>query len=94
MQNRGDLLWLCACGLFGIVGSNLLFSLGTALSSASDAGMMQPLNTIFTTILAVFLRREEATWKKMLGIFLAIVGSVLIALAEKMYAYLFFVLPG
>jgi drug/metabolite transporter (DMT)-like permease len=80
--SRADLPVLAACGFCGLIVSQCLFNWGTMLSSASDAGLMQPLNTIFTTIMAVCLGTERASWLKAGGIVGAVVGCTLIALVD------------
>ena len=56
---------------------------GLDLSDASVAGMVQPVTPIFTTMLALMLKREKATILKMSGIGLAIIGAFLMVLAES-----------
>jgi len=71
--------------LEGFIGNTLaqqLFNFGVTLSSAGLAGMVQPSTPIFTTIIAVALKREGTSWLKLLGIGIAIIGSVLMVLAS------------
>ena len=52
------------------------FNYGTQLSSASLAGMCQPSIPVFTTLLAIGLRREGVSRVKAGGIVVAIAGSL------------------
>jgi drug/metabolite transporter (DMT)-like permease len=53
-----------------------MFNWGTSLSSASLAGMCQPSIPVFTTILAIALKREGVSRIKLIGITIAIGGSL------------------
>jgi drug/metabolite transporter (DMT)-like permease len=52
------------------------FNYGTQLSSASLAGMCQPSIPVFTTLLAIALKREGVSRIKIVGIVIAITGSL------------------
>ena len=56
---------------------------GLDLSDASVAGMVQPATPIFATMLALMFKREKATTGKISGIALAIIGALLVVLAES-----------
>ena len=69
-------------GLLGNTIAQQFFNLGTSLSSAALAGMLQPCIPVFTSVLAIALKREGVSGLKIGGICVAILGSSIMVLGS------------
>ena len=69
-------------GLLGNTIAQQFFNLGTQLSSAALAGMLQPCIPVFTSVLAIALKREGVSGLKILGICTAILGSTIMVVGS------------
>ena len=68
--------------LLGNTIAQQFFNLGTMLSSAALAGMLQPCIPVFTSVLAIALKREGVSALKIAGISVAIMGSLVMVLGS------------
>ena len=69
-------------GLLGNTIAQQFFNLGTSLSSAALAGMLQPCIPVFTSVLAIALKREGVSTLKVAGICVAVLGSALMVVGS------------
>ena len=60
----------------GIFGNQLFFILGLARSSSITAAIIQPLAPVWTAIFAIILKIEKLTNNKLIGIAIAVLGSL------------------
>jgi len=80
--NRGDLLRLALIGFMVCVCCQNLFNVGLMLTTAADAGILQPAIPVFTACLAIMLKRERASIMKFVGILCAVIGTSCIVIGE------------
>ncbi len=73
-----DLARLALYSFFGIVANQLLFVEGLQRSTAINAVVIQAVIPVFTVGVAVVLRREKATWARILGLALGLGGALYI----------------
>lgn len=71
---RADLGTIALAGLLGFGAYQLLLVYGQTGVSASMAGFLVNMNPVFTTIIAVSLRRESATWLTWVGLAVCMAG--------------------
>ncbi len=64
--------------VFGVIANQLLFIEGLERSTATNAVIIGATIPVFTTGIAVVLRRERATRRKVLGLLLAFVGALVL----------------
>ena len=74
--------WMALEGLLGNTIAQQCFNYGAQLSSASLAGMIQPVIPCLTTCLAIALRREGISRAKVVGIVIAVAGSFLMVVGS------------
>ncbi|CAM2882350.1 drug/transporter permease [Legionella steigerwaltii] len=76
---KGDWIWLLgAIGFGGILGPILLM-FGLQQISAASASLLLNLEAVFTALLAWFVFRESTAYRIMLGMFLIVVGGILLS---------------
>jgi drug/metabolite transporter (DMT)-like permease len=71
--------------ILGILFANVcqgLFNIGVMLTSAADGGISQPGIVVFTALISILLGRETANKYKLLGILLALMGTLCVAFGE------------
>ena len=68
--------------LLGNTIAQQFFNLGTQLSSAALAGMLQPCIPVFTSVLAIALKREGVSPLKIVGICVAVLGSAIMVVGS------------
>jgi drug/metabolite transporter (DMT)-like permease len=78
-----DLPALAAYGFFGVTANMLLFIEGLARTTATNAIVIGTMIPVFTVGVAVALRREVATQKKLAGLVVACVGALTIVGASR-----------
>lgn len=79
---RSQLRGLLGLSLLGIVANQGLFLVGLARSSAMDAGVLVCLIPVFTYGVAVLTRQEAGEARRLLGVALALGGTVPLLLAR------------
>jgi drug/metabolite transporter (DMT)-like permease len=73
-------LWTFAyLGFFGVVVNQMCFTMGLRYTSVSHAAVIVGMGPIYTLILAVLFRLERATWHKVVGMAIALVGIAVLA---------------
>jgi len=73
-----DLLLLFVASFFGIFITQLTFVTGLAETSPIDASVIVTTSPIMTMILAAFFLKEPVTWKKAMGVFIGLLGALLL----------------
>ena len=74
-----DLWTFSYLGFFGVVVNQMCFTMGLRYTSVSDAAVIVGMGPIYTLILAVLFRLERATWHKVVGMTIALVGVAVLA---------------
>ncbi|GHV01359.1 membrane protein [Bacteroidia bacterium] len=77
---RRDLLLLLLASLFGMTINQTIFIRGLSLTSPVNASMIATISPIITMALAALYLREPITWKKATGVFLAVIGALILIL--------------
>jgi drug/metabolite transporter (DMT)-like permease len=73
-------LWTFAyLGFFGVVVNQMCFTMGLRYTSVSHAAVIVGMGPIYTLILAVLFRLERATWHKVVGMAIALLGVAVLA---------------
>ena len=75
--DKGDILKLALCGLFGVSINQLLFFEGLNLSTPIDASIIMVSNPVMVLIIASLLIKEKITSLKMIGIVLGGAGALI-----------------
>ncbi len=76
---RRDLWTFVYMGFFGVVMNQVCFTVGLRYTSVSHAAVIVGMGPIYTLILAVFFKLEEATWRKAIGMAIAFAGIAVMA---------------
>ena len=66
-------------GFFGVVMNQVCFTVGLRYTSVSHAAVTVGLGPIYTLILAVLFKLEDATWRKAVGMVIAFAGIAVMA---------------
>ncbi len=74
-----DLWTFSYLGFFGVVVNQMCFTMGLRYTSVSHAAVIVGMGPIYTLILAVLFRLERATWHKVVGMTIALVGVAVLA---------------
>lgn len=77
---RRQWLGLFALGVVGLPLNQGFFLLGLERSTPNHAGLLYALSPLVVFLLAVAMRREEATWSRLAGIALAFAGVAVVLL--------------
>jgi drug/metabolite transporter (DMT)-like permease len=78
-----DLPLFAVCSLVGIAANQLLFMAGLSRTSATHAVVITTLTPVLTVGLSLFLGREDASTRKIIGLAVALFGALyLIAMRE------------
>jgi drug/metabolite transporter (DMT)-like permease len=77
-----ELWWLLVLGLFGVVLNQVFYVLGLALTSVVHAAIIITLTPVLVLLFAAFLKQENLTILKVLGMTIAASGVVLIQLSK------------
>jgi len=76
---RRDLWIFLYLGFFGVTMNQFGFTVGIRYTSVIHSAIISSLSPVYTLVLAVLLRLESATLRKVLGMGIAVVGVVLMA---------------
>jgi drug/metabolite transporter (DMT)-like permease len=76
---RRDLWTFAYLGFFGVVVNQMCFTMGLRYTSVSHAAVIVGMGPIYTLMLAVLFRLERATWHKVVGMAIALVGIAVLA---------------
>lgn len=76
---RRDLLWLALMGSFSIGLFHVVWNISILVNGVAVSTVLQSNAPMVVTIVAWLLWREPLTWRKLLAIFLALVGTALIS---------------
>jgi len=74
-----DLWTFSYLGFFGVVVNQMCFTMGLRYTSVSHAAVIVGMGPIYTLILAVLFQLERATWHKVVGMTIALVGVAVLA---------------
>lgn len=77
--SRREALWLALCGLLGVALNQGLYMTGLSLSSATNATIIGTSVPVFTAAFAVAAGDERLSWRRALGIGLALAGALSLA---------------
>src|SRR5467141_1255749 len=75
----GDLWTFLYMGFFGVVMNQVCFTVGLRYTSVSHAAVIVGMGPIYTLLLAVLLKLETATWRKAIGMVIALAGIAVLA---------------
>ena len=75
-----DIVRLLFCGLFGVAINQLFFFEGLNLTTPINAAIIMTLSPILVIIFSAIIIKEKITIRKLLGIFLGIVGAATLIL--------------
>jgi len=74
-----DLWTFLYMGFFGVVMNQVCFTVGLRYTSVSHAAVLVGMGPIYTLLLAVLLKLETATWRKAIGMVIALAGIAVLA---------------
>jgi len=74
-----DLWTFLYMGFFGVVMNQVCFTVGLRYTSVSHAAVLVGMGPIYTLILAVLFKLETATWRKAIGMVIALAGIAVLA---------------
>jgi len=74
-----DLWTFLYMGFFGVVMNQVCFTVGLRYTSVSHAAVIVGMGPIYTLVLAVLFKLEEATWRKAIGMTIAFAGIAVLA---------------
>jgi drug/metabolite transporter (DMT)-like permease len=78
VRPRGkDYLHLAVLGFFGVFVNQLLFITGLDYTTATNASILMPSIPVFTVAVAMAIGIERITWRRSLGIGLAVAGALI-----------------
>jgi drug/metabolite transporter (DMT)-like permease len=83
VERRGDYARLAVYAFFGIVLNQVLYLKGLDLSSATHAGLLVATTPAVAYVLAIIVRRERASLRPSLGVFLAVLGAAWVVLIRQ-----------
>lgn len=79
LPHRADLPHIALAGLLGFAGYQMLLVYGQSTISATMAGFLINMSPVFTTVIAVVLGRERASWTTWAGLAVCTSGLLLMA---------------
>ncbi len=85
--DKEDFKQLILCGVFGSGINMVFFFMGLKATTPINASLMMTMTPILVLLISAFLIKERITSKKMLGIALGGVGSVILIIYGKKFAY-------
>jgi drug/metabolite transporter (DMT)-like permease len=80
---REDLPWLLVMGAFSIGFFHVMWNTAVTTLGASVATVIQCNAPIFVTVIAWIVWKEPLTWRKVVAIVLAVIGTILIARLDR-----------
>jgi len=75
---RSDIPLLIFCALFGVVVNQEMFFLGLERTTPINAALIMIMTPILVFVISFFMRYEQATWQKIVGLFFGGGGALLI----------------
>lgn len=78
--DRADWLRIIACSIFGMVINMLMFFKGLSLSTPINSSVIITITPILVLALGAFILKEKVTYLKVFGIFLGLVGALVLVL--------------
>ena len=76
--NKGDLLKLAICGLFGVAINQMLFFEGLNLTTPINAAVIMVSNPILVLLFSIFLATESFSTRKGIGVTLGALGAIVL----------------
>ncbi|MCB0737977.1 MAG: DMT family transporter [Bacteroidetes bacterium] len=77
ITDKGDLLRLLLCAIFGVAGNMLFFFNGLKLTSPINASVIMTINPLLVLLFSTMLLKERVTWLKVAGITIGMIGAVM-----------------
>jgi drug/metabolite transporter (DMT)-like permease len=77
---RNDVFRLMLCGLFGVAINQLFFFEGLNLTTPINAAIIMTISPVLVIIISAILIKEKITIRKIIGIFLGIIGACVLIL--------------
>ena len=77
---KKDIFRLAICGVFGVAINQLLFFEGLNLTTPINAAIVMTINPILVILLSFLIIKEAITYRKSLGILLALAGASMLIL--------------
>jgi drug/metabolite transporter (DMT)-like permease len=78
ITDKKDLLPLLVSAIFGVAANMLLFFKGLSITTPINASVLMLNTPIFVVIFASFMLKESLSWKKIVGIFTAAGGAIML----------------
>jgi drug/metabolite transporter (DMT)-like permease len=82
----GDLWAFTYLGFFGVAINQVCFTIGLRYTSVGHSAVIVGMGPIYTLVLAVLFRLEQATWRKATGMAIALAGILVMASEHGMTA--------
>jgi drug/metabolite transporter (DMT)-like permease len=82
-KNTTDFWWLLALGIFGVILNQLFYVVGLSLTSVVHAAIIITLSPVLVLLFAAFLKQENLTFFKVLGMAIAASGVAVIQLSKN-----------
>ena len=83
MPARRDLPRFALYGLLGVTFNQLLFLTGLQYTTATNATVLGTTIPVWTIAIAIFMRREPADGRRIIGIIVALMGALYLVGAER-----------
>ena len=77
---KKDIFRLMLCGLFGVAINQLFFFEGLNLTTPINAAIIMTISPVLVIIISAILIKEKITIRKIIGIFLGIIGACVLIL--------------
>jgi drug/metabolite transporter (DMT)-like permease len=77
---RKDVFRLMLCGLFGVAINQLFFFEGLNLTTPINAAIIMTISPVLVIIISAIIIKEKITIRKIIGIFLGIIGACVLIL--------------
>jgi len=75
----GDIWIFLYMGFFGVTINQICFTVGLRFTSVSHAAVIVGMGPIYTLIFAVLFKLERVTWRKAMGMAIALIGIAILA---------------
>jgi drug/metabolite transporter (DMT)-like permease len=79
LRRRDLWKWTIPLSLLGPYLATMFWALGFVYTKAGRAAVFNQMSTVFVTVLAIVVLKESINMRKMAGLFLAVVGSFVVA---------------
>ncbi len=84
---KKDLLLMAICGLFGVCANQLMFFYGLNITTPINAGIIMTSNPIMVLLASAIILKNKITIDKVSGIFLGIIGALMLLLFKKDFSF-------